>query len=316
MGLFSKIKKGLKKIKKKVVGGIKKQFKRLKKVVKKVTKSKLFKAIATIGAIIVTGGAAIGAFGGSLASSTFGSWMVGASNTIAGGTLFGTGATGIAGAAQTAGNFLTKMAAKPFAATGKAIGSVAGGVSDLTQLTTKQGRMGYKLDPTTNKYIVDTSKTLKSGSLKSSTVAELKAARPGENIMALGKGVDVTTGEVMAGTLQPKTVYSPAQFAGDASKATGTNWGELALQTGANITTGVATGYALNELTTGDPSGTMTGLAVEGKEMKDPLAIYRGDKLMNITDIYQNLFYGPADPYSAATTELFKQQTIGLPTYG
>ena len=134
--------------------------------------------------------------------------------------------------------------------------------------------------------------------------------------MALGKGVDATTGKVMAGTLEQKQAYSAAQFAGDASKATGTNWGELALQTGANITTGVATGYALNELTTGDPSGTMTGLAVEGKEMKDPLAIYRGDKLMDITDIYQNLLYGPADPYSAGVTELFKQQTIGLPTYG
>ena len=316
MGLFSKIKKGLKKVRKAVTSTIKGTWKKLKKVVKKVTKSKLFKAVATIGAIIVTGGAAIGAFGGSLASSTFGSWMVGASNTIAGGTLFGTGATGIAGAAQTAGNFLTKMAAKPFASAGKAIGSVAGGVSDLTGLTTKQGRMGYRLDSATNKYVVDTSKTLKSGSLKGDTVAQLKAQRPGENIMALGKGVDATTGKVMAGTLQPKTVYSAAQFAGDASKATGTNWGELALQTGANITTGVATGYALNELTTGDPSGTMTGLAVEGKEMKDPLAIYRGDKLMNITDIYQNLLYGPADPYSAATTELFKQQTIGLPTYG
>ena len=47
--------------------------------------------------------------------------MVGASNTIAGGTLFGTGAR-IAGAAETAGNFLTKIAAKPFASAGKAIG--------------------------------------------------------------------------------------------------------------------------------------------------------------------------------------------------
>ena len=211
MGLFSKIKKGLKKVRKAVTSTIKGTWKKLKKVVKKVTKSKLFKAVATIGAIIVTGGAAIGAFGGSLASSTFGSWMVGASNTIAGGTLFGTGATGIVGAAQTAGNFLTKLAAKLFAATGKAIGSVAGGVSDLTGLTTKQGRMGYRLDSATNKYVVDTSKTLKSGSLKGSTVAELKAARPGENIMALGKGVDATTGKVMAGTLQQKQAYSAAR---------------------------------------------------------------------------------------------------------
>lgn len=323
MGLFSKIKKGLKKIKKKVVGGIKKQFKRLKKVVKKVTKSKLFKAIATIGAIIVTGGAAIGAFGGSLASSTFGSWMVGASNTITGGTLFGTGGNFLA----RAGNFTTKMLAKPFASAGKAIGSVAGGVSDLTGLTTKQGRMGYRLDEATGKYFVDTEKTLKSGgpfddSLKGKTVAELKAATPGDNIMAIGKGVDVTTGEVMAGTLQPKTIYSPEQFAGDATKAvvdpkslTGSKWGDFALQTGASVGGSIATGYALNELTAGDPTGQMAGLAVEGREPKDPLKIYQAERAMSFNDIYQNLLYGPADPFSAASTELYKQQTIGMPSY-
>lgn len=329
MGLFSKIKKGLKKIKKKVVGGIKKQFKRLKKVVKKVTKSKLFKAIATIGAIIVTGGAAIGAFGGSLASSTFGSWMVGASNTITGGTLFGTGGNFLA----RAGNFTTKMLAKPFASAGKAIGSVAGGVSDLTGLTTKQGRMGYRLDEATGKYFVDTEKTLKSGgpfddSLKGKTVADLKAATPGENIMAIGKGVDVTTGEVMAGTLQSappsgfSTMSSGQEFAGDAAKAvvdpkslTGSKWGDFALQTGASVGGSIATGYALNELTAGDPTGQMAGLAVEGREPKDPLRIYQAERAMSFNDIYQNLLYGPADPFSAASTELYKQQTIGMPSY-
>ena len=33
---------------------------------------------------------------------------------------------------------------------------------------------------------------------------------------------------------------------------------------------------------------------------------------MSFNDIYQNLLYGPADPFSAASTELYKQQTIGM----
>jgi|5_EtaG_2_1085323.scaffolds.fasta_scaffold01381_7 hypothetical protein len=322
MGLFSKIKKGLKKVVKKVAGGIKKVVKKVGKVVKKISKSKLFKAIATIGAIIVTGGAAIGAFGGSLASSTFGSWMVGASNTIAGGTLFGTSGNVLA----QAGNFATKMLAKPFASAGKAIGSVAGGVSDFTGLTSKQGRMGYKLDPATNKYVVDTSKTLKSGgpfddSLQGKTVAELRAAAPGENIMAIGKGVDATSGEVMLGDLQTRVATDPQVFAGDVAKTvadpkslTGSKWGDFAVQTAASVGGSVMTGYALNELTAGDPRGQMSGLAVEGKEFKDPNKIYLAEKGMSIEDIYQNILYGPADPLMAATTELFKQQTVGLPT--
>ena len=321
MGLFSKIKKGLKKVVKKVAGGIKKVVKKVGKVVKKISKSKLFKAIATIGAIIVTGGAAIGAFGGSLASSTFGSWMVGASNTIAGGTLFGTSGNVLA----QAGNFATKMLAKPFASAGKAIGSVAGGVSDFTGLTSKQGRMGYKLDPATNKYVVDTSKTLKSGgpfddSLQGKTVAELRAAAPGENIMAIGKGVDATSGEVMLGDLQTRVATDPQVFAGDVAKTvadpkslTGSKWGDFAVQTAASVGGSVMTGYALNELTAGDPRGQMSGLAVEGKEFKDPNKIYLAEKGMSIEDIYQNILYGPADPLMAATTELFKQQTVGLP---
>ena len=44
---------------------------------------------AIAAAVVVTGGAAIGAFGGKLATTQFGSWMVGASQKVLGGTLFG-----------------------------------------------------------------------------------------------------------------------------------------------------------------------------------------------------------------------------------
>ena len=64
MGLFSKIKKGFKKIFKGVKKVIKKVVKGVKKVVKKISSSKILKALAIAAAVIVTGGAAIGAFTG------------------------------------------------------------------------------------------------------------------------------------------------------------------------------------------------------------------------------------------------------------
>ena len=80
----------LRKIVKKVKKGVKKVARGIKKVVKKISKSKILKTIALVGAAIVTGGAAIGAFGGQLASSTMGSWLVTASNSILATPVIGT----------------------------------------------------------------------------------------------------------------------------------------------------------------------------------------------------------------------------------
>ena len=132
MALFSKIGKALKKVVKKVGKGIKKVVKKVGKVVKKVTKSKLFKAIATIGAIVVTGGAALSAFGATGGAGTFTGWMMSKSAAITGGTLFGQGATGLAGF----GNTVTQLMSKPFEYVGSAIGSGARAVTDFTGITT------------------------------------------------------------------------------------------------------------------------------------------------------------------------------------
>ena len=55
MGLFSKIKKGFKKIFKGVKKVIKKVVKGVKKVVKKISSSKILKALAIAAAVVVTG---------------------------------------------------------------------------------------------------------------------------------------------------------------------------------------------------------------------------------------------------------------------
>lgn len=356
MGLFSKIKKAFKKVVKKVAGGIKKVVKKVGKVVKKISKSKLFKAILAVGAIIVTGGAAIGAFGGSLATSGFGSWMVGASQTITGGTLF-TGTGAITGKLSTAGNFITKMLAKPFAATGKVLGSAAGALTDVTGFTTKAGRMGYTNIGTeaAPQWVVDKSKQFspagKFGEFETSGryLAEVKGGTDtmfgtGQVVSGTGSVIDMPSGQIFNKTtgqlrnltdaeiknlgLDPSKVSINAsgqlvdKVTGDviktgqaakASTLTGSKWGDFALNTATGIGTSVATGYAVNKLTQGDPTGEMAGLAYEGKTQLDPLQIYSGGQALSVDGIYQNMLYGTGDPFYQASTELYKQQTIGVP---
>ena len=94
---------------------------------------------------------------------------------------------------------------------------------------------------------------------------------------------------------------------------TGSKWGDFALNTATNLGTSVATGYALNKLTEGDPTGVPTGLAYEGETRLDPLQIYSGGQALSVDGIYQNMMYGTGDPFYQASTELYKQQTIGVP---
>ena len=90
MGLFKKIKRGFKKIVKGVKKGIKKVVKGVKKVVKKIGSSKILKALAIAAAVVVTGGAALGAMGATAASGGFTGWMVGASSAISSVPVLGT----------------------------------------------------------------------------------------------------------------------------------------------------------------------------------------------------------------------------------
>ena len=117
---------------KQVKNAVKKVGKSVKKAVKKITKSKLFKIIATVGAVLATGGAAIGAFGGTFASSTLGQAI------INGGKFFGR---------------FNPTGFKPFASAGKFLGSTLGKVTDFTGLTSEAGRMGYTFDPELGRYV-------------------------------------------------------------------------------------------------------------------------------------------------------------------
>jgi len=112
----------LKKIVKKVKKGIKKIGSGVKKVFKKLKKSKLLKTIAIVGAALVTGGAAVGAFGGKLAASGIGKALITAQQGIT--------------------SFLgpTQFLAKPFEMLGAAVGTGAGKVTDVLGMGKFTGR--------------------------------------------------------------------------------------------------------------------------------------------------------------------------------
>lgn len=142
----------LRKAFKKVKKGIKKVARGIKKVVKKISKSKILKTIALVGAAIVTGGAAVGAFGGQLASSTMGTWLTTASSKILATPVIGT-------------------LAKPFQLLGTAVGTGAGKVTDFLGVTSEAGRLG------TAKYTPEQAKTMLSN-LTSDDLARMKEYQP------------------------------------------------------------------------------------------------------------------------------------------
>tara|TARA_Y100000385_G_scaffold164861_1_gene170828 strand:- start:8665 stop:9645 length:981 start_codon:yes stop_codon:yes gene_type:complete len=316
MGLFSSIKKAFKK----VVGGIKKVVKKVvggvKKVVKKIGSSKILKALAIAAAVVVTGGAAIGAFGGKLATTKFGSWMVGASQKVLGGTLFGTVKAGqpLLNVLKQTGNFASKMIAKPFGAAGKAVGSVAGGATDLLGITDKASRMGYVLDPTTGKYVIDTSKTFQSAGptgyftddLSGQTLAEVKAGKLGT--IGIGKVVDPVTGNVVAGSVSSAGVVTPSTAA--QGPTTGQIMKSAAINQGFNLASAAVTSKYFSE----DPRGESDSLYLEGKTPLTPLQVWASESNIDIASAYNNPTYGTGDPNYMMNAALYSQDTIGTPT--
>ena len=150
MGLFSKIKKAFKKITGAVKKVVKKVVKGVKKVVKKIGSSKILKALATAAAVVVTGGAAIGAFtgGAGVAGATklgqFANWAMTTSSNV----LTGTGISGVKATTKLGklAQGTAKFVAKPFGAIGTTAGNIAAGVTDFTGLTTEAGRTGLSAE--------------------------------------------------------------------------------------------------------------------------------------------------------------------------
>ena len=298
MGLFSKIKKGFKKIFKGVKKVIKKVVKGVKKVVKKISSSKILKALAIAAAVVVTGGAAIGAFTGGTATG-FAGWMMNASNVVTSGTLFGTqAATGIGRAAQATGNFLTKTAAKPFASLGSSAGNIARGVTDFTGLTDAASK-GVVRDPTQAAEILNRS-GMTPEEIKSLSGLELEGAAQVYIDTKGGVGTFTMADVDAARILLP---FSNSRL------PTGKATSFVGQQVGGALLQGAAAQYIQ-----GDPElqGSMAGAAYEGGEYMDPLKVYASQQNINTDDIYSHMMYGNQDPSSQYGNDLYRQQTFGV----
>jgi len=347
MGLFSSIKKAFKKVTRGIGKAVKSVAKGIKNIVKRGFKAvteldikEALKIAATIGAIVVTGGSAIGAFGGSLATSTVGSWMVGASNAITGFTI---------------GSVPVGAVFKPFGYLGKAVGSTVGAATDLTGITTKAGRMGYTNIGTaaSPNFVVDADKTFKAGAFKGDTLASVKGGT--DTAFGLGKAVntagevykipagrvfDAATGTVVdvsgsklaeltkelgfeAGSLKVGTTGELVNAttgeiinAVGSDTLTGSKIGDFALSTSAGVASSVASGYAQASLMAGDPIGSYgAGLPDEQATLsaQEIGSAYRNINIP-VTEAYQNLTYGTGDLGYQASFQgnLFTQPTVAI----
>jgi len=321
MGLFSKIKKGFKKIFKGIKKVVKKVVKGVKKVVKKISSSKILKALAIAAGVIVTGGAALTAFGGTgtLATSPFGTWMMSTSQSALGGSLIGGSST-----AANIANTAIKTIAKPFGAVGGALGSAArvgANLFDPNQTLFQAGPAKYDAS---GKLIFGDTQTLDT---------ESYAPKPFSGSAFSGQTVTDTTNivydekagvyydtktktELSKGTVLTESQVDrlPSSFRSgkDVTAQSGffdSTAGNVLQTVGTNVLTGAAMQYIQ-----GDPEqqGSMSGAAYEGGEYMDPLKVYAAQQGINTDDIYSHMMYGNVDPSTQYGNDLYRQQTFGV----
>tara|TARA_R100000654_G_scaffold49905_2_gene76089 strand:- start:5715 stop:6689 length:975 start_codon:yes stop_codon:yes gene_type:complete len=321
MGLFKKIKKAFKK----VVGGVKKAvkgvFKGVKKVVKKISSSKLLKALVIAGALIVTGGAAIGAFGGKLATTKIGGWMVGASQKVLTGNLFGAVKTGqpVLNLLRQTGNLTSKLIAKPFGFIGKAAGSTLGAVTDTLRITDTATRMGYKNIGTAANpnFVIDPNRKFTTGYFKGTTLATQKADIYGT--IGVGKIVN-PAGQVVPGSMSAAGVPTPTTTGTSTSTAnvpSGPTTGQIMKESAISTGFGLAAGAVTNKYMSDDPRGKADSLFLESGNPLAPIQIYAAQNNIDFGNIYGTPTYGTGDPYFAmGASTLYNQDTIGMPPAG
>ena len=312
MGLFKKLKKGFKKIVKGVKKGIKKVVKGVKKVVKKIGSSKILKALAIAAAVVVTGGAALGAMGATAASGGFTGWMVGASSAISSVPVLG-----------------TVMA--PFKALGTGIGTVGSKLGvNLGQTTTAPSTFQPSgMSQQQIQQVVGTNpaklaqQTTTGGINLPSTLPTAQTTAGGINLPASlpsTPGVTGTVSQQLSQTVpQGLGVSSAAPTASTASTAQAAQsfasrypkTTEFLTNVGTNVAASVATGYAMHKLT-GDPDevGSMAGLRTEGATDFDPLRVYAAERGIADTDISKYFTFSNAP--EGGNMPLYTQATLEI----
>ena len=318
MGLFKKIKRGFKKIVKGVKKGIKKVVKGVKKVVKKIGSSKILKALAIAAAVVVTGGAALGAMGATAASGGFTGWMVGASSAISSVPVLGTVmapfkalGTGIGTVGSKLGVNLGQTASQQAAIAGQstAVPSATSGLSQQQILNTNPAKLAQQ--------------TTAGGINLPSTLPTAQTTAGGINLPASlpsTPGVTGTVSQQLSQTVpQGLGVSSAAPTASTASTAQAAQsfasrypkTSEFLSTVGTNVATSVATGYAMQQLA-GDPeeTGSMAGLRTEGATDFDPLRVYAAERGIADTDISKYFTFSNAP--EGGNMPLYRQETLEI----
>jgi len=98
----------------------------------------------------------------------------------------------------------------------------------------------------------------------------------------------------------------------DAAQSTGLR--EFGRTVGTRVATNVFTGAAMSAIQ-GDPElrgTTLPGGGKEGAGVFDPLRIYASENNINVSDIYNQVLYGNADPSSMYGSQLYSQETVGV----
>jgi len=312
MGLFKKIKRGFKKIVKGVKKGIKKVVKGVKKVVKKIGSSKILKALAIAAAVVVTGGAALGAMGATAASGGFTGWMVGASSAISSVPVLGTVmapfkalGTGIGTVGSKLGVNLGQTASQQAAIAGQstAVPSATSGLSQQQILNTNPAKLAQQ--------------TTAGGINLPSTLPTAQTTAGGINLPASlpsTPGVTGTVSQQLSQTVPqglgvPSTASTAQAAQSFASKYPKTS--AFLSTVGTNVATSVATGYAMQQLA-GDPeeTGSMAGLRTEGATDFDPLRVYAAERGIADTDISKYFTFSNAP--EGGNMPLYRQETLEI----
>jgi len=300
----------LKKVVKKVKKGVKKLVSGVKKVVKKISKSKLLKTIAIVGAALVTGGAALGAFPGLAAGTNpIVQGIIGAGNWISSLPVVGKLAVPFSKAGAFAGEALytaganlgfikeADVAAKTLQAAGM----------DATAI---QGLSSAEKISQANAYIQGT-QVSQLGNV--ATLSSEEIAKLGTSEILKGTTAQAATFAGPAGATAPLSGFgeAAAQMTG---RAVGTVGSAIGSAVGSAVTS-VAGGYLASKVMgEPDPQGVYGSGSPEEQALNrynDVEANYQNLGI-DIRDAYRNMTYGTGDLGMANVGDLYRQPTVTI----
>lgn len=280
MGFFKSIKKAFKKITRGVSKVIKKGVKAVKKVVKKISKSKILRTLAIAAAVVVTGGAALGAFPG-LASTQIGSAIVNAGTWISNLPVVGTLAKPFQAVGSFAGETLYSAGAK--AGLIKDVDMAAKTIANAGGQTFTATKAALEAGTITSETVISQANALVSGT-------GTLAPKTGQFIEK--KGYETLTKEQLA------EIGSKELLPSSVAKTVGSVAGSFvapAVGFGKELAKGYAMGRILGPDEQDPRGGAGFGTEDERQSQMDALQVAYNDTGINIGDAYANMSFGTGD---------------------